>query len=81
MVEVCEATDHDPYGDLEYRVEWTDDDGNYKARYFKSKGVAERFALRIEVRLLDQAVRDLLAAHSEYQDRRETKTRKPRNVH
>jgi hypothetical protein len=66
MADITETTDHDPYGDLEYRVVWTDNDGVRKKRYFRSKGAAQRHALRVEVNLLNQAVREFLKAHHKH---------------
>jgi hypothetical protein len=58
MAEITRTRDHDPYGDLEYCVEWTDNDGIGRERYFKSFRAAEKYALKIETELLDEAVRD-----------------------
>jgi hypothetical protein len=66
MADITETTDYDPYGDLEYRVDWTDNHGVRKRRYFRSKGAAERHALRVEVTLLNHAVREFLKAHHKH---------------
>lgn len=61
MADIFKTTDHDPYGEIEYGVEWQDNDGIVRERYFKSKRAAERFAVDIEVLLLDEVVQSIVA--------------------
>lgn len=56
MAEITRTRDHDPYGDMEYCIEWTDNDGIGRERYFKSRRAAEKFAVEIEAELLTEAV-------------------------
>ena len=56
MAEISATRDHDPYGELEYRVDWEENDGSTRKRFFKSRRSAEQFAVEIEVLLLGQAV-------------------------
>ena len=62
MAEVFRTRDHDPYGDLEYCVEWEDNEGVGRERYFKSRRAAERYAVEIEAKLFNEAVQDFLCA-------------------
>lgn len=56
MAKITRTRDHDPYGDLEYCVEWTDNDGVGRERYFRSRRAAEKYALEVETELLNEAV-------------------------
>lgn len=76
MVEITRTRDHDPYGDVEYLVEWADNDGVGRERYFKSRREAERFALEIETTLLNEAVQDFNNAYSAMSPTEASKLRK-----
>jgi hypothetical protein len=56
VAEITRTRDHDPYGDLEYCVEWQDNEGVGRERYFKSYRAAERHALKVETELFNEAV-------------------------
>lgn len=43
------------HGERRYRVGFEDDDGLTRERYFTSRRAAERYALEIEMRLLNEA--------------------------
>ena len=60
MAEISRTRDHDPYGDLEYCVEWVDNDGVGRERYFKSRRAAERYALDVEARLLSETIQQIV---------------------
>ena len=62
MAEITETRTHDPYGGLEYRVEWEDNEGRLKERFFKSHEAAERYSLEIELKLLNEVVRSFTTA-------------------
>jgi hypothetical protein len=62
MAEITRTRDHDPYGDVEYCVEWEDNDGIGRERYFKSQRAAERYTVQIEVKLLNEAVQNFKEA-------------------
>jgi len=63
MAEVHRTRDRDLYGELEYSVEWQDNDGVGRELYFKSRRAAERFASKIESELLSEAVQSFTAAY------------------
>jgi hypothetical protein len=65
MAEIFRTRDHDPYGDLEYCVEWEDNDGVGRQRFFKSRRAAERYALEVESALLNEAVQSFVQAQRE----------------
>ncbi len=54
MAEIMPTREHCSDGDLEYRVDWEDNRDMPRSRYFKTKKVAERFAVDIEVRVLGE---------------------------
>ena len=62
MAYVFRTRDHDPYGDLEYCVEWEDNEGVGRERYFKSRRAAERYAVEIEAKLLNEVVQNFSSA-------------------
>jgi hypothetical protein len=65
MADIFRTRDHDPYGDVEYCVEWEDNEGVGRQRYFKSRRAAERYALEIESVLLQEAVQSFLLVQRE----------------
>lgn len=65
MAKIHRTRDHDPYGDLEYCVEWQDNEGVGRERYFRSRRAAERYALKVESELLAEAVQSFNTAHAE----------------
>jgi hypothetical protein len=62
VAEIYRTRDHDPYGDLEFCVEWEDNDRVRRTRYFKSYRAAGRYAVQVEVDLLNEGVLDYLGA-------------------
>lgn len=56
MAEIIKTRVQDPYGDVEHRVVWEDNDGVGRERYFRSRRAAERYATKIEADLLNEAV-------------------------
>lgn len=65
MADIFRTRDHDPYGDVEYCVEWEDNEGVGRQRYFGSRRAAERYALEIESALLQEAVQSFLQVQRE----------------
>ena len=64
MAEISRTRDHDPYGELEYCVEWVDNDGVGRERYFRSRRAAERYALDVESTLLNETIQQIAGARS-----------------
>lgn len=64
MANITRTRDHDPYGDLEYCVEWHDNEGVGRERYFKSRRAAERYSLQVESELLTEAVQSFKLAYA-----------------
>jgi hypothetical protein len=64
VANITRTRDHDPYGDLEYCVEWQDNEGVGRERYFKSRRAAERYALQVESELLTEAVQSFKVAYA-----------------
>jgi hypothetical protein len=51
-----------PYGERGFIVEWEDNFGDFRERFFTTKRAAEKFAVRIEMDLLNETVTDFNAA-------------------
>jgi hypothetical protein len=62
LAEIIKTSEH--YPSFAYRVEWEDNDGVGRERYFKSYRSAERFAVEVEVEMFNQANVDLQNALS-----------------
>ena len=55
MATIERTRERDPYGDLEYRVSWEDNDGVGRERFFESYRAAGRYAEKVEAQLFDEA--------------------------
>lgn len=60
-------------GNMSFRVEWRDDGGLIRERFFNSFQEAERFALEIERLLLNDAVQDICMALPPHRHRKSKK--------
>lgn len=58
---------------MSFRVEWRDDGGLIRERFFSSYQEAERFALEIERLLLNDAVQDICMALPPHRRRKSKK--------